>query len=150
MADSAAPSTNELAQTRTTLAQNRTDLADDRTSLAVARTIAAHDRTLMAWIRTATAMISFGFTVYKFFQALGDQQSVPTQRLIGPRELGLILIGLGVGGLLLGLISYRRHMADLRARYQQYGPFARSPVTPIAAIVGGLGIVGLVAVFLRL
>jgi putative membrane protein len=36
--------------------------------LAVDRTWLAHERTLMAWVRTATSMISFGFTIYKFFQ----------------------------------------------------------------------------------
>jgi uncharacterized membrane protein YidH (DUF202 family) len=38
------------------------------TELAVERTWLAHERTLMAWVRTATFMISFGFTIYKFFQ----------------------------------------------------------------------------------
>ncbi len=58
--------------TSTELAIQRTDLADDRTRLAVTRTVAALDRTLMAWIRTATSLISFGFTIYKFFQALRE------------------------------------------------------------------------------
>ena len=30
----------------------------------------AADRTLMAWIRTTLSMISFGFTIYKFLQAM--------------------------------------------------------------------------------
>ncbi len=38
------------------------------TELALDRTYLAHDRTLMAWVRTATSLISFGFTIYKFFQ----------------------------------------------------------------------------------
>jgi putative membrane protein len=150
MAETAASSSNQLAQTPTTLAQTRTDLADDRTALAVGRTIAAHDRTLMAWIRTATSMISFGFTIYKFFQALGDQQTIATQRLVGPRELGLVMICLGVGGLLVGLLSYRRQMAEIHTRYERYGPFPRSPVTPIAGVVAVLGIAGLVLVAFRL
>ena len=40
-----------------------TDLAYDRTKLA-------HERTLMAWVRTATSLISFGFTIYKFFDEI--------------------------------------------------------------------------------
>jgi putative membrane protein len=43
-------------------------LKPDSTELAVDRTWLAHERTLMAWVRTATSMISFGFTIYKFFQ----------------------------------------------------------------------------------
>ena len=38
------------------------------TDLAFERTVLAHERTLMAWVRTAVSMISFGFTIYKFFQ----------------------------------------------------------------------------------
>jgi putative membrane protein len=35
--------------------------------LALDRTRLAYERTLMAWIRTAASLISFGFTIYKFF-----------------------------------------------------------------------------------
>jgi putative membrane protein len=38
------------------------------TDLAFERTVLAYERTLMAWIRTAISLISFGFTIYKFFQ----------------------------------------------------------------------------------
>ena len=40
---------------------------DTGTRLALDRTHLAHERTLMAWVRTATSLISFGFTIYKFF-----------------------------------------------------------------------------------
>jgi uncharacterized membrane protein YidH (DUF202 family) len=36
--------------------------------LAVERTRVAYDRTMLAWTRTATSLITFGFTIYKFFQ----------------------------------------------------------------------------------
>jgi uncharacterized membrane protein YidH (DUF202 family) len=150
MADTQPPTSNELAQKRTDLAGDRTDLADERTALAVARTIAAHDRTLMAWVRTATSLISFGFTIYKFFQTLHDPQGASEDRLVGPRGLGLVMITLGVGGLLLGLIEYRRQLADIHTRYAKYGPFPRAIVTPVAAIIAGLGILGLVLVVFQL
>ncbi|MDH5246777.1 MAG: DUF202 domain-containing protein, partial [Betaproteobacteria bacterium] len=41
---------------------------DRNTALAVERTRVAYERTMMAWIRTATALITFGFSVYKFFE----------------------------------------------------------------------------------
>jgi len=41
---------------------------DISTTLAYARTRAAYERTMMSWIRTATSLITFGFSVYKFFQ----------------------------------------------------------------------------------
>jgi putative membrane protein len=40
---------------------------DINTQLSIERTMLAHERTLMAWVRTATSLISFGFTIYKFF-----------------------------------------------------------------------------------
>ena len=46
---------------------------DNATMLAFERTRLAHERTLIAWLRTAISMISFGFTIYKFFQAQADQ-----------------------------------------------------------------------------
>ena len=41
---------------------------DSGTKLAVDRTWLAHERTMLAWVRTAASLISFGFTIYKFFQ----------------------------------------------------------------------------------
>ncbi len=41
------------------------------TKLAIARTRLSYERTLMAWVRTAISLISFGFTIYKFFQIEG-------------------------------------------------------------------------------
>jgi uncharacterized membrane protein YidH (DUF202 family) len=61
-------------------APNAIDLALDRTHMA-------YERTLMAWIRTAASLISFGFTVYKFFEYLGE--STPggqSERFFGVRE----------------------------------------------------------------
>ncbi len=40
---------------------------DAGTRLALDRTALAHERTLMAWVQTAVSLISFGFTIYKFF-----------------------------------------------------------------------------------
>ena len=41
---------------------------DTSTKLAYERTRLAYERTMQAWIRTATSLITFGFSVYKFFQ----------------------------------------------------------------------------------
>ena len=136
--------------TSTELAAMRTDLADDRTKLAVARTIAALDRTLMAWIRTATSLISFGFTIYKFFQALREQEGASqVHHLMGPRGVGMVMIGLGVGSLIWALIDYKAQMRDLHEQYDHYGPFRSSTAAAVATVISGLGIVGFVLVFLR-
>jgi putative membrane protein len=77
-------------------ASNR--LSQQRTELAVTRTTMAADRTLMAWTRTSLAMISFGFTVYKFMQYLREEDKailIRTER--GAQNFGMALIALNIG-----------------------------------------------------
>jgi putative membrane protein len=125
-------------------------MSDDTTSLAVSRTMMAHDRTLMAWVRTSTSMISFGFTIYKFFQYLQDQNPVPDpQRLFGPRAVALVLIGIGLAGLTLATLDYRQQMAFLRQRYPSASPHHGVVTLAVATMVAGLGVLGLVLVLLR-
>ena len=57
---------------------------DTGTRLAVDRTRLAYERTLMAWIRTAVSMITFGFTIYKFFQFELRDRPVPSGSVLGP------------------------------------------------------------------
>jgi putative membrane protein len=82
-------------------------LAQQRTELAVARTVMAADRTLMAWTRTSLAMISFGFTVYKFMQYVreeGKTALIPTER--GAQNFGIAMIAAGILFLLLACLHY--------------------------------------------
>lgn len=58
------------------------------TQLAVERTRLAHERTLMAWVRTAASLISFGFTIYKFFQYMRGNRPDVVDGAIGPRDSG--------------------------------------------------------------
>jgi putative membrane protein len=118
------------------------------TELAVMRTVLASDRTLMAWVRTSTSLISFGFTIYKFFQYLRESRP-PHETLIGPRGVGLIMIALGVGALVLATIEYRRETQVLYQQFSTYSPFPRSLAAGVAATVCGLGILGFVLVALH-
>jgi len=54
----------------------------------------------MSWIRTATSLITFGFSIYKFFQ-IEAPASAQQNRLIGPREFALALVCIGLVSLLL-------------------------------------------------
>jgi putative membrane protein len=136
------PTSNELAQ-------KRTDLADERTNLAVTRTLIALDRTLMAWVRTATSLISFGFTIYKFFQGMREGEPPDTTRLMTPRGVGLVMIALGVGGLVLAIIEYRRQTEALHQKFAAYGPYHRSTAAGVGTVIAGLGTIGFILVFLR-
>jgi putative membrane protein len=91
----------------------------------------------MAWVRTATSLISFGFTIYKFFQYLREQEGAIRSGVIGPREFALIMIGIGVAALVIATIGHRRGMQALRAEYGALIPHSLSVV--VAALIGGLG-----------
>src|SRR5262249_61702531 len=67
---------------------------DAGTELAVERSRLASERTLMAWIRTSMSMISFGFSISKFFQYLGESAGDRTHH--GPVNLGRVMVILGV------------------------------------------------------
>jgi putative membrane protein len=136
------PTSNELAQ-------QRTELADERTNLAVTRTLIALDRTLMAWIRTATSLISFGFTIYKFFEGMRQGEPPDTTHLMTPRDVGLVMIGLGVGGLILAILEYRKQTEALHRKFAAYGPYHRSSAAGVGTVIAGLGIVGFILVFFR-
>jgi putative membrane protein len=102
----------------------------------------------MAWIRTATSLISFGFTIYKFFQALHEQNAaVPhPERIIGSRGYALVMIIIGLVALILATVQHRRDVKALRAHYPD---FPYSLATMIAILVAGLGLLGLFIVFFR-
>ena len=120
---------------------------DTGTRLAVDRTRLAYERTLMAWIRTAVSMITFGFTIHKFFEFEFKDRSVSSGSVLGPREFALIMIAIGLVSLLLSTVQHRQSMRALRAEYGGIVPAS------VAAIVAGLftilGLLALVAVWLR-
>ena len=86
------------------------------TDLAFERTMLAHERTLMAWVRTATSMISFGFTIYKFFQEV-NKNGGNSNRLLTPRMFGMIMISFGLLSLLMAQVQHQRAMKKLKENY---------------------------------
>ena len=106
----------------------------------------AHDRTLMAWVRTSTSLISFGFTIYKFFQYLHEQNGVRNERLFGPRQYALLMISVGIVALMFATIQHRRDMKALRAEHPEI-PY--SLVTVLAGLMSLLGVLALLAVIFR-
>lgn len=80
--------------------------------LGTQRTVMAADRTLMAWVRTALSMLSFGFTIYKFLETVGQQSHLVHPH--GPRQVGLFLVGLGAVSMILGTASYWATLRDLQ------------------------------------
>jgi putative membrane protein len=113
----------------------------------VDRTRLAYERTMMAWVRTATSLISFGFTIYKFFELeLRKPGSGIAMSRVGPREFALLMITIGLVALTLAGIQ---HYYSLRSLRESYGIMPRSVAGPVAALIGGLGLVALAGVYVR-
>jgi putative membrane protein len=115
------------------------------TKLALDRTRLAYERTLMAWVRTAASLISFGFTIYKFFQYLREEGNSLGSGL-GPRGFGMLMIAIGLAALLIATLEHRQNLQALRA---EYGPVRRSLATVVAGLVAILGVLGFVSVLLQ-
>jgi putative membrane protein len=114
--------------------------------LAMERTRMAADRTLMGWIRTALSMISFGFTIFKFLESIGQQGITPLSRVHGPREVGLTLIGIGIFALVIACFQHWQFIKKLRPD-QPYKPWDLAFV--VAFLIGLLGAAMFVSMILR-
>lgn len=114
------------------------------TKLAADRTWLAHERTLMAWIRTATSLITFGFTIYKFFQI--EAGAGRQDRVISATEFSVLMIVFGLVSLLMATLQHWRDVNALRAEYPET---RRSLAVVLAALISLLGIFALITVLLR-
>jgi uncharacterized membrane protein YidH (DUF202 family) len=102
-----------LSEQRTGLSTHRTEMSSRRTGMSFHRTRMSADRTLMSVIRTALSLISFGFTIYQFFQHLAER-NVITGGSHAARNFGLTLIYLGVGMVAVGIAYHVQFMLGLR------------------------------------
>jgi len=104
--------------------------------MARIRTALAADRTLIAWVRTALSMISFGFTITKFFQYLQQSEHAPFSH--GPRNLGLTLTALGIAGVLIGVLQHNQILKRVNTDIER----KRMSVSVVAAL--GVAVVGII------
>lgn len=118
---------------------------DTSTRLSYDRTRLAYENTMMAWVRTATSLITFGFSVYKFFQ-LDLKRGEQFTGLVGPREFGLLMIMIGIVSLVAGTVQ---HIASMRRLRAQCPDVPRSMASLLAALISALGILALFAVVFR-
>ena len=107
----------------------------------------AADRTLMGWVRTALSMISFGFTIFKFLEAIQSKElASQTLRAHSPRTVGLTLIGIGLFSLVIACVQHWNYVKKLRSD-QPYRPWDLAFV--VAALIGLLGLAMIVSIILR-
>jgi putative membrane protein len=98
---------------------------------------------MLSWIRTATSLITFGFSVYKFFQI---ERKKEVEYLVGPEGFGLLLVAIGLVSLLLATWEFR---ANLRTLGIEYSAKLRSPTVVLAALISVLGIAAFIIILLR-
>ena len=99
----------------------------------------ALERTLMGWIRTAVSLISFGFTMFKFLEAM-QQRGDAAIREHAPRNLGLSLILLGMVLLALAMFQFVRAVKGARRFSDDKVPISLSMIG-----AGGVLLIGLFA-----
>jgi putative membrane protein len=115
-------------------------MAGDTTQLAIDRTRLAHERTLMAWVRTAASLISFGFAIDKFFERVPDPEP---RSWLNAHHFSLAMIWIAIVSLALATWQHNRNFNELR---RDFGKQPFSPALIMAALVAGLGILGLLAI----
>lgn len=119
---------------------------DVATKLAIERTRVAYERTVMAAVRTATSLITFGFTVQKFFQF--DFPGKTTNKYwLGPHEFGVLMIVMGLVSLLFAWLEYSRDMRSLHAMDPE---MPRSTAGIVAAMLAILGLLLLILATFRI
>ena len=72
----------------------------------------------MAWLRTSMSMISFGFTLVKFFEFLADERGGAVVGRFGrtwaSTSVGTAMVVIGTGALIMAIIQHRRRVEALR------------------------------------
>jgi putative membrane protein len=87
------------------------------------RTRLAAESTLLSWNRTSLSLISFGFTIYQFFQEFHETTTGAAAAWpAAPRNLGLALMSAGTLGTLVAIWQYRQIIAYLGGdEYKEIG-----------------------------
>jgi putative membrane protein len=124
---------------------NQVTELDTSTRLSYDRTRLAYENTMMSWVRTATSLITFGFSVYKFFQ-FDTKGAEQVERLVTPRGFALMMITFGLVSLLAGTIQHVTSIRQLRA---EYPGVPRSVAALLAGLISILGLLALIAVIFR-
>jgi inner membrane protein YidH len=116
--------------------------------LAFERTRLAYERTMMAWTRTSTALIAFGFGMYKLFEFVPFATGLkPGEHTVSPRAFALVLAFIGNLALLMAAIQHRMSLQALRAQGLKI-PYSAAAI--LAGLLSILGLGVLLVVLLRL
>ncbi len=103
----------------------------------------ASERTLMSWTRTSPSMITFGFTIVKFFQYLKQKEGVVLARPNAPRNVRPLLMGFGTAMVIAAALMHMEELV-LPPTHRRW-----SLDLIVALFVGIVGIAAFASVLLR-
>ena len=107
-----------------------------QTEMALTRTATALDRTMLAWIRTSLSLIAFGFTLARFLHYLVAAGTLKGVESHYPRQMGILLMSLGIVGLFGGAFDHWRAIKRLKPVVKIHFWTASIMVSLVVAIIG--------------
>jgi len=116
--------------------------------LSLSRTHLASERTMLAWIRTSISLITFGFSIQQFFRT--REGLIEHERLIGPTEVGIAMMLIGLIALLLAMFEHRAALRDWSVQYPRAAGFPPPPRSRAQFLAGLVGVLGMLALFVML
>ncbi len=138
------------------MSEPQTELSMRRTGMSFQRTRLSADRTLMSVMRTSLSLISFGFTIFQFFQK-AKVQGLVTQDA-APRNFGVALVLIGILMLVIGIMYHIQFMWGLRTERNAMvaegvlhgeSKFPPSMVLIVATLLLLIGIVAIVSMLFQ-
>ncbi|HEX4589001.1 MAG TPA: DUF202 domain-containing protein [Gemmataceae bacterium] len=118
---------------------------DTATRLSYENIFLAQERTQLSWVQAGLAFITFGFTIAKAVQFLHESQGGQAP-LLGARTVGILIIAVGLVAVALANNQHRKAIKAIRGRCPGL-PTSHAGI--LADLLAGLGLVALVAAFLR-
>jgi len=112
------------------------------TELSIERSRLAAERTLMAWIRTSLSMISFGFTIFKFFQYMVESKNTTAWHPEGALHMGKILVILGTLLLIPASIQHWLYLRRLKKHSTENFPVSIAQLATFLISLLGLAALG--------
>jgi putative membrane protein len=119
---------------------------DTATRLAFENAYLAYENTRMSWVRTALGMISFGFTIAKFFELVREKQGAHST-LLDPPTVGILMIVIGLLALALSGLQHARGVKALREQCPSLPKLSVASTT--ATAIWLLGVLALLGAILR-
>jgi putative membrane protein len=117
------------------------EIIKELSALALDRTKYSSERSVLSWMRTSVSMYTFGFTITKFMDYLGDEAAGGAYAA-GLSRFGLVLVLIGIVALVLAIIGHLNRLSIMKRLGLKEASRLHLPVAG-AAILLAIGIAAL-------